>query len=239
MKGLEKFRLPRLGFRVDPAPGARDAKRVCEGLGLSLAFASLPFVVSACLGSFTQPTPDRSRFFALTAKAQANSAAAPDLGPIALGVGPVRVPGYLDREELVTRVAENRFDVSQNDRWIEPLEENVSRVLAQNLYALLKSERIVRYPWPNSRRITHQVEIEILRFEPNSAREAQLAARWVIVDAANKQTLANKTSVIQRALKQDAKEAAVDALSETLADLSREIAETVRGLAPGKPQAQK
>jgi len=89
----------------------------------------------------------------------------------------VRVPGYLDREELITRVAENRFDVSQNDRWIEPLEENISRVLAQNLYALLRSERIVRYPWPTSRRITHQVEVEILRFEPNSAREAELAAR--------------------------------------------------------------
>lgn len=156
-----------------------------------------------------------------------------------LGVGPVRLPGYLDREELVTRVAQNRFDVSQNDRWIEPLEENVSRVLAQNLYALLKSERIVRYPWPTSRRVTHQVEIEILRFEPTASNEAQLAARWLIVDASTKQPLASKTTVIKRPIQGATKEAAVDALSGTLADLSRDIAETVRNVVQQKANASR
>jgi uncharacterized protein len=198
------------------------------------------FVAGCSFGSFTAPTPDRSRFFALTAKATADGAANnPGAEQISLGVGPVRIPGYLDREELVTRVAENRFDVSQNDRWVEPLEENVSRVLAQNLYTLLKTERIVRYPWPTSRRVTHQVEVEILRFEPNTSREAELSARWVIVDVATKQPLANKTSFIKRAIKQDTKETAVDALSETLADLSREIAEAVRAVAQQQPSAKK
>jgi uncharacterized protein len=193
-----------------------------------LAVVLAVFALAGC-SSFTTPTPDRSRFFALTSKAEANAAANPiGFEQISLGVGPVRIPGYLDREELVTRVAENRFDVSQNDRWIEPLEENVSRVLAQNLYTLLKTERIVRYPWPSSRRVTHQVEVEVLRFEPNTAREAELSARWVIVDTATKQSLANKTSFIKRPVNSDSKETAVDALSEALADLSREIADAVR-----------
>jgi uncharacterized lipoprotein YmbA len=192
------------------------------------ALIALSLVSLAGCPSFS-PQPDRSRFFALTAKAEADSAAdSSGLEQLSLGVGPVRIPGYLDREELVTRVAENRFDVAQNDRWIEPLEENLSRVLAQNLYTLLRSERIVRYPWPNSRRITHQVEIEILRFEPTAAREAQLSARWVIVDTATKQPLANKTSFLKRPIQQESREAAVDAMSETLSDLSREIADTVR-----------
>jgi uncharacterized lipoprotein YmbA len=197
--------------------------------------------LAACsFGSFTTPTPDRTRFYALTAKAGADGAANnPGAEQISLGVGPVRIPGYLDRDELVTRAAENRFDVSQNDRWIEPLEENVSRVLAQNLYTLLKSERLVRYPWPNSRRVTHQVEVEVLRFEPNSSREAELSARWAVIDTATKQSLANKTSFIKRPVKNDAKEAAVDALSEALADLSREIAEAVRAVAQQQRPAQK
>lgn len=202
-----------------------------SGSFIQQAFAALIAVSLVSLAgcpSFS-PQPDRSRFFALTAKAEADSAAdSSGLEQLSLGVGPVRIPGYLDREELVTRVAENRFDVAQNDRWIEPLEENLSRVLAQNLYTLLRSERIVRYPWPNSRRITHQVEIEILRFEPTAAREAQLSARWVIVDTAAKQPLANKTSFLKRPIRQESKEAAVDAMSETLSDLSREIADTVR-----------
>jgi len=30
-------------------------------------------------------------------------------------------------------VAQNRFDLSENDRWAEPLDENLTHVLAQNL----------------------------------------------------------------------------------------------------------
>jgi uncharacterized lipoprotein YmbA len=190
-------------------------------------FALFSISLSAC-PSFS-PQPDRTRYFALTSQAQADGAAKnPGLDEIWLGVGPVRIPGYLDREELVVRVAQNRFDVAQNDRWIEPLEESLSRVLAQNLHAVLGSERIVRYPWPNSRRISHQVEVEILRFEPTSEGEAQLSARWAINDTASKQALAGRTSFFKRPIKGQPREAAVDAMSELLADLSREIADAVR-----------
>jgi len=203
--------------------------------------ALLLVILSSLAGcpSFS-PQPDRSRFFALTAKAEADSAAdSSGLEQLSLGVGPVRVPGYLDREELVTRVAQNRFEVAQNDRWIEPVEENLSRVLAQNLYTLLRIERVVRHPWPNGRRITHQVEVEIIRFEPTSEREAQLTARWTVVDVATKQPLATRTSFLKRPIQQESREAAVDAMSGTLADLSREIADAVRTVAQQKPAAQK
>ncbi|MGH7767378.1 MAG: PqiC family protein [Candidatus Binatia bacterium] len=200
----------------------------------SFIFHLLALTALAGCPSFS-PQPDRTRYFALTAQAQADGAAKnPVLGEIWLGVGPIRIPGYLDREELVVRVAQNRFDVAQNDRWIEPLEESLSRVVAQNLHALLGSERIVRYPWPNSRRITHQVEIEIFRFEPAADGEAQLSARWAINDIAGKQVLAGKTSFFKRPIKGPSREAAVDAMSELLADLSREIAEAVRTAAQQK-----
>jgi uncharacterized lipoprotein YmbA len=190
-------------------------------------FALFSISLSAC-PSFS-PTPDRTRYFALTSQAQADGAAKnPGLDEIWLGVGPIRIPGYLDREELVVRAAHNRFDVAQNDRWIEPLEESLSRVLAQNLYALLGSERIVRYPWPNNRQIMHQVEVEIFRFEPTSEGEAQLSARWAINDTAARQTRAGRTSFFKRPIKGQSREAAVDALSELLADLSREIADAIR-----------
>jgi len=210
-----------------------DRKRRPLSLWLLAVFS---LFIAGCLSSFTTPQPDRTRFYALTATAEGDAAPA-SLDDIVLGVGPVRLPGYLDHEEIVTRVAPNRFDVAQNDRWIEPLEEDVSRVLAQNLYTLLKSERIVRFPWPSSRRVTHQLDVEILSFEPTAANEAQLAARWMIVDAATKQPLASKTSVIKRPIQGATKEAAVDALSATLADLSREMAEAIKNGAQQKANA--
>jgi uncharacterized lipoprotein YmbA len=224
----KQFRLSSSEFRVNAKPETRNPELVCEWLRRKMSLVAFISLFAAGCPSFS-PTPDRTRYFALTAQAQADGAAKnPGLDEIGLGVGPVRIPGYLDREELVVRVAQNRFDVAQNDRWIEPLEESLSRVLAQNLHALVGSERIVRYPWPASRRITHQVEVEILRFEPTSEGEAQLSARWAINDTASKQALAGRTSFFKRPVKKESREAAVDAMSELLADLSREIADAIR-----------
>jgi uncharacterized protein len=230
----KKFRLS--GFKFIVSHVKLDTCSLeLSAMNSGIAVAALLFM-TGCLSSFTAAQPDRSRFYALTAQVLSDGAAS-SLGDMVLGVGPVRLPGYLDREELVTRVAQNRFDVSQNDRWIEPLEDSVNRVLAQNLYALLNSERIVRYPWPSSRRITHQLEVDLQRFEPTAANEAQLAAHWVIVDAGTKQPLASKTTVIKRPIQGTTKDAAVDALSGALADLSRDMAEAIKSVAQSKASA--
>ncbi|HEY1372484.1 MAG TPA: PqiC family protein [Candidatus Binatia bacterium] len=211
-------------------PATWNVKLNAANLGL---FIAALLSLAGCLSSFTTPQPDRTRYFTLTSKVEAD-AGNPGLDDISLGVGPVRIPGYLDRDQLVTRVSESRFDVSENDRWIEPLDEDVSRVLAQNLYILLKSDRIFRYPWPNGRYITHQIDIEILRFEATAANEAQLSARWAIIETGTKQLLASKQTFVKRPIQGTTKEAAVDALSLTLADFSREIANSVRSVAQKK-----
>ncbi len=149
---------------------------------------------------------------------------------ISLGLKPVKFPAYLDREQLVTRSAQNRFEVSENDRWAEPLEENFTRVLLENLSALLPAEQIVAYPWPSNRNPNYQVEIEVLRFESNRARDAQLLARWTVIDSSNGTPLSFKESRLTRPAKGKSTEAAVAALSETVADLSRQIADAVHAI---------
>ena len=151
-------------------------------------------------------------------------------GQISLGVGPVRLPGYLDRREIVTRVAENRFDVSDNDRWAEPLDENFTHVLAQNLAVLLGSDRIVSYPWPLDNRPRYRVQIDVFRFEVNSAGAAELTARWAVVDETGKQAPNPNESRLSRPAKDKSTDAYVAAMSETVADLSREIAKTVMAI---------
>ena len=71
----------------------------------------------------------------------------------------------------------------------------------------------------------------------HAANEAQLAAHWVIVDSGTKQPLASKTTVIKRPIQGATKEAAVEALSGTLADLSRDMAATIKNVAEKKASA--
>jgi uncharacterized protein len=191
-------------------------------MGLSLA---------ACGSLLPKPNPNSSRIFVLFSPIEA--AERKDLDPsgqISLGVGPVRLPAYLDRREIVMRVAQGRFDLSENDRWAEPLDENLTHVLAQNLSALLGSDQIIPYPWPLDQKPRYRVEIQVLRFESNSSGEAQLSARWAVIDDTGKGTPNLKASRLTRPAKEKTTDGAVAALSETVADLSREIAKTVMAL---------
>ena len=200
---------------------------VLKPFRIALLLMTLPF---AGCGAFS-PRPDPSRFFTLSSLPQAEETVVKDSGNperIFLGIGPIRFPGYLDRQEMVVRSAQNRFEVSENDRWAEPLEENFIRVLLQNLSALLPAERIVAYPWPNNGKPNYLVEIEVLRFETNAGREAQLWSRWAILDGSNKKPVNVKASRLTRPAKERSTDASVAALSETVADLSREIADAVR-----------
>jgi len=71
-----------------------------------------------------------------------------------LGVGPVTLPRYLERTNIVTRRG-MEMEVAEFDRWVEPLSESVPRAIAANLTTLLRTERIVVFPWSNTPSIEH------------------------------------------------------------------------------------
>jgi uncharacterized protein len=180
-------------------------------------------------GTFS-PRPDSSRFFTLTAIAQPGSVttrASSNPAGVSIGIGPIRLPGYLDRQEIVTRVSQNRIDLSEYDRWAERLETNFTRVLAQNLSVLLNTDQLVFYPWELNRKPNYQVTIEMLRFELNTRGEVQLSARWEILDTNKRTQLQAGESGITRQPTAQSTDASVAALSEALGDLSREIANAV------------
>ena len=183
--------------------------------------------VSGCMNF--SPMSDPSRFFMLNPLPQSEQSR-PDtdkVNSLFLGIGPIRFPAYLDRDQIVTRAGQNRFDVSENDRWAEPLEENFTRVLSQNLGMHLGGARIIRYPWQPGQRPTCQIEMEVLRFEPNARQEVELLAGWTLIDVSNKTALVSRESRIARRTAAKSMDASAAALSETLGDLSREIADTI------------
>jgi uncharacterized protein len=200
--------------------------------GLCLIFLLVCFVPAGC--SFLEPKPDPSRFFALASLPRTGQRAQDATGTntLALGIGPIKFPGYLDRQQFVTRISQNRFAVAENDRWAEPLDENFSRVISQNLSILLQTDRIVAYPWERSQQLTYQVQVEVLRFEPNAEQVVELWARWSIVDSAKK-TISLKESYLTQPTRDKSTEASVAAMSDVVGGLSKEIAADIRALISG------
>jgi uncharacterized protein len=203
----------------------------CQKLGVIILLVC--FIPAGC--SFLEVKPDPSRFFALTSLPRTGQTAQDAAGTSALvlGIGPIKFPGYLDRQQLVTRISQNRFAVAENDRWAEPLDENFSRVLSQNLSILLQIDRVVAFPWERNQRPSYQIQVEVLRFEPNAEQVVELWARWSIMDGAKK-TISLKESYLTQPARDKSTEASVAALSEAVAELSRDIASAIRNLDGGK-----
>ncbi|MGW8160141.1 MAG: PqiC family protein [Desulfoprunum sp.] len=155
------------------------------------------------------------------------SATTADLG---IGLGPVRLPEILDRPQIVIRSGANRMEVIDGRRWIEPPADNISRVLRENLAVLLATERIVAYPWNRTAAFDYQISIEILRFEGQGVREAQLEAVWSVRDRQGKSLVPDRRDRFQVPSASPDYEGLVRALSETLSQLCREISREIRNL---------
>ena len=143
-----------------------------------------------------------------------------------VGLGPIEWPGYLDRQQMVTRTSNNRLSYSETERWAAPLAESFSRVLGQNIAHLLKPMQMIQFPWQSTGVPDYQVKIEVIQFEANSDQNAWLTARWSVIDR-NKRILVSQRSHLNRRAASLSTEDFVKALSETLGDLSREIVKTL------------
>ncbi len=72
---------------------------------------------------------------------------------VVLGLGPVHLPEYLDQQKIVSRLSANRLQLSDVHRWVEPLADNFTRVLQQELASRLHPRLMVIFPWPLSQRV--------------------------------------------------------------------------------------
>lgn len=203
----------------------RTTRAATASIAVALLVApALPIAAGCSFG----PRPDPSRFYVLTSLAETGAEAAGDpLPELHLGVGPVTLPRYLSRSPIVTRIGPNRIDVSEMDRWAEPLEEEFARVLAENLSLLLGPERVRRHPWYGSERVDLRVEVQVARFERDSTGVAELLARWSVRDSAGRE-LGGRRTRIHEAADAPSTAAAVAAQSRALAALSREVAAAIR-----------
>jgi uncharacterized lipoprotein YmbA len=149
----------------------------------------------------------------------------------AVGVGPVEIPDYLDRQQITTRNGPSRLELAEYDRWAEPLESNVARVLAENLSFLLGTDLVSLFPWSGSTKVDYQVVVDLTRFEGTSEGKVTLAAHWSILDGEKRKVLVARKSYFTESANRADFESMVSAQSRLLGHLSREIASEITALA--------
>ena len=71
-----------------------------------------------------------TRFYLLSPIGGDHAGGCPDGRTLSLGVGPIEVPRYLDRPQIMTRTGPNEMALAEFDLWAEPLKEGIPRILA-------------------------------------------------------------------------------------------------------------
>lgn len=188
----------------------------------------LPLVLALLAAGCSSPP---TRFYVLSPLAESGRSV--NAHEIAIGVGPVELPDYLDRPQIVTRSGQNRLELAEFDNWAEPLQDNVSQVLAENLAALLPSKRVALYPWKRATLVDYQLAAKIIRFDRSEGGEAVLHVRWSIL-AGDGSLLFDRESRYREQPAGSGIEATVAAMNKILGQFSRDAAEAVAGQAKEK-----
>ena len=129
-------------------------------------------ILVALLISGCGSTP-RSNYYMLSAEASGSPGGE---GP-SIGVGPITVPDYLKRKEMVLNRDANRLELAEYDRWAESLDAGILRVTALNLAALLETQQVQRFPWRRAGIPDYGVSVAVVQFSVNDAN-ALLVAEW-------------------------------------------------------------
>jgi uncharacterized protein len=152
---------------------------------------------------------------------------------VGIGVGPVIVPSYLDRIQIVTRTDTDQVELSTFHRWAEPLPDGIARILAEEIGTRVPTERVVTFPWRGvtARDIQYQVVVAVLRFDGRLGGDVTLDTRWRILGKDDAELAFGRSTVVE-ATGNPGFEPMVAAMTRALVSLGEEIAGRIRAL-PG------
>ena len=145
---------------------------------------------------------------------------------IALGVGPINLPAYIDRGELVFQSEDHRFEIPYEHRWAGSLRETTTLVLGTNLARRLDTGNLYLYPWDPAAPVRYQVQVNVRQFHAVSGGDAILQAAWRVEDKQGNSPVLRKTGNFTEPVRGDGYDAVVAAESRLLAQLADAIAAT-------------
>ena len=154
---------------------------------------------------------------------------------VAVGIGPVEFSKALRKPQIVTRTSPHRLNVDEFHRWGSPLDEDFTRVLAENISILLHTDRVAVFPWEAYFDPTYRILMHVQRLEGQPGGPVVLDARWTLLGQ-DRVELTMTRSVIEEPPAGGGYEGLVAAKSRAIAVLSREIARVIhRFESEGKP----
>ncbi|HPR54687.1 MAG TPA: PqiC family protein [Deltaproteobacteria bacterium] len=197
-------------------------------------FCIAMLLVNGCAASV--PT----RFYILSAldpAGDADRAGCRDGRTFTVGIGPIEVPRYLDRPQIMTRLGPNELALAELELWAEPLKEAIPRVLARNLHAQTCAEVEVDV-WKKTGQADYLLTAVVNRLDGTLGGDAVLEVTWTLTDERMKKTIMTRTSTYTESVRTRDYRTLAASYSSLIAAFSREVAGALASLPSEKGGAK-
>jgi len=179
------------------------------------------------LGGKSAPTD----FYMLSplSPSQAGTSTATKDSRIHIGIVTVVVPEYLDRNEIVLNLDNTAYQLAEFNQWAEPLSNNLTRVLEENLTNLLHNESIdVFLAAESSIPLDYRLEVDVIRLDGNLGDKVTLVAQWALLEGEEDDLKLMRRSKYQETAADNTYKALVLAKSRMIEKLSRDMAAAIK-----------
>jgi uncharacterized lipoprotein YmbA len=181
--------------------------------------------VVAALGLATACSTPPFQFYTLSA---ANVPAVPATN-LVVALGPVTVPGVVDRPEMVVSVGANQVTLDDIHRWASPLADNLARVMAEDLSLMLGTPRVIQFPQALAPQPDYRVTVDFRSFESVLGDKAAVDAIWTIQRVKDRKLQTGHVAV-RESVSDASYQALAGAHSRAVAKVSQDIAQAILAL---------
>jgi len=139
----------------------------------------------------------------------------------------------VDRPQMVLTTGPNQVAIDEFNRWAAPLQNIISRAVAENLTVMLGASIVTLFPDATSMDAAYRAVIDVQRFESASGDAATLDAVWLVKRVKDGTSETGRTTVREPAPEKDYT-VLVAAHNRAIGRLSQDIANAVRALDRGE-----
>lgn len=198
-------------------------------LSVMLIFcAAVLFILGGCLSVGDTPSP---RLYMLSAQDAGELSQRYQMpqGAIIM-VGPVKIPDYQNRPQIVTQNKDKMLTVAQFDRWGEHLDTALMRVITEDLTVMLPGVTVGMFPYNFTIPVTYQVLVDVVKMESDLENGLSFSVSWSVINAKNNTMLLTKKAQFHQEIAQGNYSGLSRAMSEVCALFSVQVAEALSEL---------
>jgi uncharacterized protein len=142
---------------------------------------------------------------------------------------PVRLPAYLDRPQIVTRISDSQINADEFHRWGIPLDVTVKELLGAGVARALPEAYVDVLPSRSQNDSGYQILVDIVRLDGELGGPVELIAQWKVSREGDaRATITQRLTRHQQETGAKTYEAYVEALRLCTAALSADIAGVIK-----------